>query len=66
MTNAKHSNKSMEIMKKVQTRKRKENSNTLRKHIYTKEHKTQIQQNSKINENQARKGAAKKRKQTRS
>ena len=36
MTNAQHCNKTMEIMKKEKTGKRKENSNTLRKYVYTR------------------------------
>ena len=49
----------MEIMKKEQTGKRKQNNNTRKKYVYTKSAKTKIQQNCKINENKARKGAAK-------
>jgi len=64
MTNVQHCNTTMEIMKERQTRKRKENSNALRKYVYTKRAQNQIQQNRKVNENKARKGAAKTRKQT--
>ena len=51
----------MEIMKKEQTGKRKENSNTRKKYVYTKR-----AQNQNKNENNARKGAAKTIEQTRS
>ena len=50
-------------MKKVPTGKRKENNNTRKKSTFTqRERKTKIQQNRKINENKARKGAAKRQK----
>ena len=52
-------------MKKEHTGKRKENNNTRKSVIQTErktERKTQIQQNRKINENEARKGAAKRQK----
>ena len=55
----------METVKKEQTGKRKENNNTRKSVIQTErktERKTQIQQNRKINENEARKGAAKRQK----
>ena len=52
----------MEIMKKEQTGKRKKTI-TLEKSTFTQtERKTKIQQNRKINENKARKGAAKRQK----
>ena len=49
----------MEIMKKEQTWKEKKRI-TLEKSTFTqRDHKTKIQQNRKINENKARKAAAK-------
>ena len=50
-------------MKKRANRKRKRKTITLEKGTFTqKERKTKIQQNRKINENKARKGAAKRQK----
>ena len=50
-------------MKKEQTRKRKENNDTRNNKTFTqRERKTKIQRNRKINENKARKGAAKRQK----
>ena len=49
----------MEIMKKEQTGKRKGNSKTLRKYVYTKSAELKFNRIVKINENMARKWEAK-------
>ena len=59
----------MEILKKSKLEKEKKTITLKKKKKKVplhKEHKTKIQQNRKINENKARKGAAKTREQTRS
>ena len=62
MTNAQHCNKRWKLWKRSKPEK-EQKTVTLENSTFTqKERKTKIQQNRKINENKARKGAAKRQK----